>query len=495
MNRKIDSIEIDNLIHTQNIKEISKLCLVTDREILGNRDLNLVIEEAILGGATMIQLREKELCYDEFLSLGKSIKKITDKYSIPLIINDNLQVAQGIDATGVHLGQSDMSVTQARKILGKDKIIGLSVTTEEEAEKAISFSPDYIGIGPIFSTSSKKDASFPLGLEKLKKIINNTDIPTMAIGGINSSNILDVMKSGVDGVAVISEILEKDNIRAATHNMKIEISKSEYISQISENIKNVRTTNPLVLHLTNLVTINDCANVTLAIGGSPLMSFCKEEMEELISISSSVVLNIGTMDSSMRDIAVFMGELCNKYKKPIILDPVGVGASNSRKELVKTLLQNIKFTSIKGNLSEIKTLLDFSKSFGKGVDSIDFGNEEEIGRELAIKYNTVIAITGKVDYIIDKNRVVKIYNGNSSMSKLTGTGCMSTSIIGTLLGISKDNFISVLGGILIMGISGELGSNNYIGNGSLKVQILDNISLFNETILFNNSKIEIGTFL
>lgn len=265
--------------------------------------------------------------------------------------------------------------------------------------------------------------------------------------------------------------------------------KEGIINEVVLALKNVKEKTPLVYHLTNTVTINDCANITLGIGASPLMSFCLDEIEEIISFSSSVVLNIGTMDKSMREMAVEVGKIANRLNKPIVLDPVGVGATRARKELVQELLQEVKFSVIKGNMAEIKCLLGMDV-ISRGVDSLE--NEEsgeEIAKLAAKKLSTTIAITGKVDYIADENEVIKVLNGDSAMSLVTGTGCMISSLIGSFLGAENSCFISALGGVLSMGIAGELAAENYKGTGELKVSILNNISNMNQDMLEIESKV------
>lgn len=203
------------------------LYLVTDRRILKGRDILEAIEESILGGVTIIQLREKTASKDEFLKLAKEVKGITDKYSIPLIINDNVEIAKAIDADGVHLGQSDEELTRAREILGDRKIIGISVGNVEEAKLAEKNGADYLGIGAVFYTDSKKDINEPMGIAGLKRIVKSVNIPNVAIGGIHLSNVKEVMETGTDGIAVISEILGKENIREATVNLKKRLKKSK----------------------------------------------------------------------------------------------------------------------------------------------------------------------------------------------------------------------------------------------------------------------------
>lgn len=195
------------------------LYLVTDRDILGERDLCKAVEDSIKGGTTIVQLREKFIDDEKFLEIAKEVQKITKKYNVPLIINDNIKIAKEIDAEGVHIGQSDDSLEKAREILGKNKIIGVSVGSIEEALKAQAGGADYLGIGTIFYTGSKKDINEPLGIKNLKNIVDAIKIPSVAIGGIHLDNVKDVMNTGVDGVAVISEILGKEDIKNASKTL------------------------------------------------------------------------------------------------------------------------------------------------------------------------------------------------------------------------------------------------------------------------------------
>ncbi len=188
------------------------LYLVTDRKCLGKRDFLKSIEEAIRGGVSVVQLREKELGFEEFLNLAKKLKILTDRYKIPLIINDNVKIAKQVDCAGVHIGQDDESLQNARKILGDKKIIGVSVGDENEALMACEGGADYLGIGTVFFTPTKKDIKTPIGLKGLKNIANISPIPKVAIGGINLENLKETMECGIDGVAVISALLTSTNI-------------------------------------------------------------------------------------------------------------------------------------------------------------------------------------------------------------------------------------------------------------------------------------------
>ncbi|MFT8315225.1 MAG: thiamine phosphate synthase [Clostridium sp.] len=197
------------------------LYLVTDRRFLKDRTLKNAVEDSIKGGVTIVQVREKDVTTREFYKVALEVKEITDKYNVPLIINDRIDIAQAIDADGVHLGQDDMPIKLARKILGKNKIIGISVGNVHEAKDAEKDGADYVGIGAIFFTGSKKDIDTPIGTSGLKEIVEGINIPSVAIGGVNKENLFEVIKTGTNGAAVISAILGKENIEQAAKELKV----------------------------------------------------------------------------------------------------------------------------------------------------------------------------------------------------------------------------------------------------------------------------------
>ncbi|MCP2519818.1 thiamine phosphate synthase [Candidatus Aminicenantes bacterium AC-335-K20] len=198
-----------------------KLYFIADFETSKRRDLVWIVNEAVKGGATVVQLRAKSISTREFLDIGKKIHSFLKKKGIPFIINDRIDIALALDADGVHLGQNDMPLQIARKILGKEKIIGISVNNIEEAVEAENNGADYLGVGPVFPTTTKPDIRAPLGIEGLKKIRKKVKIPIVAIGGINENNIREVCSIGVDGVAVISAIvLSSDPCQSARKLIK-----------------------------------------------------------------------------------------------------------------------------------------------------------------------------------------------------------------------------------------------------------------------------------
>ena len=188
------------------MKNKLKLYLVTDRDLALGRSLEEVVSEAVEGGVTIVQLREKNASTGEFIEIAFRLKNILEPYKVPLIINDRVDVALAVDADGLHIGQSDMPYNIARRLLGPDKIIGLSVENMDDLLRANKLDVDYVGISPVYGTPTKTDTAEPFGLEGLRKAVELSVHPTVAIGGMNAGTIADVIKAGADGVAVVSAI-------------------------------------------------------------------------------------------------------------------------------------------------------------------------------------------------------------------------------------------------------------------------------------------------
>lgn len=202
----------------KEIKDSMCLYAVTDSMWLNGRTLPEVVEEALEGGATFLQIREKEMPQEELIALAKEVKKVTDRYHVPYVVNDEVEIAKIIDADGVHIGQSDKALVEAREMLGNDKIIGVSAQTVAQAVEAEKNGADYLGVGSIFTTSTKLDAD-DVSLETLRAICDAVTIPVVAIGGINKDNILDLKGTNVDGVAVVSAIFAAKDIKRDTSEL------------------------------------------------------------------------------------------------------------------------------------------------------------------------------------------------------------------------------------------------------------------------------------
>ena len=200
-------------------KEELLLYAVTDRSWLGESTLYQQVRDALEGGATFIQLREKELETEAFLEEAREIKALCKKYQVPFVINDSVEIALAVDADGVHVGQSDMEAGDVRRRLGEDKIIGVSAQTVEQALLAQEHGADYLGVGAVFPTGSKSDA-IEVDMETVKAICGAVNIPVIAIGGIGAGNVMELAGSGICGIAVISALFAQQDIKEAARELK-----------------------------------------------------------------------------------------------------------------------------------------------------------------------------------------------------------------------------------------------------------------------------------
>ena len=195
------------------------LYLVTDRQLMSCDSLTEAVEQAILGGCTMIQLREKELSSLEFYNQAVAVKQVTDKYHIPLIINDRIEIAMAVQATGVHIGQHDLPAAAVRKIIGENMLLGVSASSIAEAIQAQQDGADYLGVGAMFPTGTKTDAD-SVSMEELQKIRTAVSLPIVVIGGINKGNAGRFKPMGIDGLAVVSAIIAQSDIKVAAAELK-----------------------------------------------------------------------------------------------------------------------------------------------------------------------------------------------------------------------------------------------------------------------------------
>ena len=203
------------------------LYLVTDRGLSRGRSILEIVSAAVHGGTTVVQLREKDCSTRDFIEQALAIKEFLKGHGVPLIINDRVDVAQAVKADGVHLGQTDMPLEMAKKILGGSMIIGISAESLQDAIEAEQGGADYLGVSPIYATPTKTDTSPPLGLEGLREIRKVVRLPLVGIGGLNRDNAAEVIRNGADGVAVVSAIVAADDPQAAADALKQIIIKAQ----------------------------------------------------------------------------------------------------------------------------------------------------------------------------------------------------------------------------------------------------------------------------
>ena len=285
------------------------------------------------------------------------------------------------------------------------------------------------------------------------------------------------------------------------------INKEELLNNIEKNLKSIREKNALTHCITNSVTINDCANAVLAIGGSPFMAEDAEELEEVVSIADVLVINIGKLSKTQIESMKISAQKANETKTPIILDPVGVGVTNLRNKTTMDLIENYDITAIRGNISEIKAIAKLSgvldeSNTAKGVDVNvdDIITEEnlkenaELIRDLALKLDTTILASGPIDILTDGETIISVDNGDEMMPLITGSGCMLSSIVGSCIGGSNPLEGSLVA-ILAMNIAGEKArakvDEKDEGTGSFRTYLIDYLYKTNAESLVNESNIEV----
>ncbi|KAJ2707911.1 thiamine biosynthetic bifunctional enzyme [Coemansia sp. IMI 203386] len=478
------------------------LYLVTDSSMVPKtKTLAQIVDEAIQGGVTIVQLREKTAETGDFIALAKTLQQVTKKHNVPLLINDRIDVALAIDADGVHIGQDDMPLAQARKILGDDKIIGVSVKTAGEACDAIKGGADYLGIGTCFDTATKQvsgnDLRGPAGIREIWQTALdaegvNKPVRAVTIGGVNEYNAVHVLQytraqkidRPLDGIAVVSAIMAAGDPKHAAETLKRQIGFAlnqswiakhsllgkEIIERSEESVRhavvNVFTrvrmpsnVRPLIQHITNSVVTNDSANACLALGGSPIMASSDIEQKDFAPAISSLLINIGTIDQAhVAGMRMAMHE-AQLYNTPIVLDPVAVGASGFRKGLVLELLRDFAVHVIKGNAGEIACLLGSDEVQMRGVDSVGVGFTDPVAAvsSLSRRHRCVVVMTGVVDYVSDGIATYAVHNGSRLQACITGSGCMvGTSVATFVQAVCHDDpLVGALAGVVAINLAAE----------------------------------------
>lgn len=252
----------------------------------------------------------------------------------------------------------------------------------------------------------------------------------------------------------------------------------EAVKKASELIKIIKESRPVIHHITNYVTMNDSANIILAIGGSPIMANAAEEAAEVVAASKALVLNMGTPNQDNFRSMLIAGKTANKLGIPVIFDPVGAGASSYRRELCSRLLAEVRPDVIKGNLSEMRYLAGFEGS-SCSIDSTgDCDDVSELVTGLAGQMSCIAACTGRMDVVSDGKTTFIIDNGHEMLKRITGTGCMTASLAGVFCSVTRDYMLGTIGGILTMGICGKLAFDCLKpgeGTGTFKARLMDQV--------------------
>lgn len=266
--------------------------------------------------------------------------------------------------------------------------------------------------------------------------------------------------------------------------------------------KNIESVKPVMHNISNIVTVNDCANITLAAGGSPTMADDPKEVEEITSACNGFVINMGHINDYLVESMIRAGKRNNEIGHPVVLDPVGAGAAKKRNDVLFKLIENIKFSVIRGNISEIKFIATGSGA-AKGVDAAESDKIQEdtleatvdFAKKLSKKIGSVIAISGEIDIIADSETAYVIRNGHSMMARVTGTGCMLSSLIGVFCAANPNNTLEATTvAVSSYGYAGELAyrktAENGGGTSSFRMYLIDYVSNMNADIFKEGAKIE-----
>ena len=453
------------------------LYLVTDRPLSGGRDMAWIVREAAAGGVTMVQLREKECSTAEFITLARELKAALTPLGIPLIINDRADVAIAVDADGLHIGQSDMPYEIARALLGKDKIIGLSVETMDEVIAANALDVDYIGISPVYATPTKTDTLTPFGLEGIDEVMRLTRHRCVAIGGMNRDTIGDVIARGVEGVAVVSAIVAAESPREASaelaeiiRNNRLEHSGSSEASECSENSGNNCQLSTVNCQLKRVLTIagsdsgggagiqadikaisaNGCfaasaitaitAQNTLGVNAVEGLSIdiIEGQIDAVLSDIGADSIKIGMLHSA--EVVYSVVSMLRKYNiKNVVLDPVMVSTSGHK------LIEDNAIAVLKSDLMPLARVItpnipEAEILLGEPIEKQ--GDLPEAARRLSEIYGVSVLL--KAGHLIEDELIDIFYNReDDEMIELKarrvdtpnthGTGCTLSSAIAAQL--------------------------------------------------------------
>ena len=260
-------------------------------------------------------------------------------------------------------------------------------------------------------------------------------------------------------------------------------------AKIAEILTRVRAQKPLLHHITNFVVMNDTANLTLHIGGLPVMAHAKEEMEEMTAIANCLILNPGTLDEEWVHSMNIAGKKANALGIPIVLDPVGAGATKYRTKVNTDFLQNLRIAALRGNQGEIAALAGAGGKV-RGVESVeDVTGIESAAMRMAEKYGAVVAITGKRDIIASRDSLYFVDNGHERMASITGTGCMSTTMVGAFIAVEKDFALASAAALACFGLAGEIAAKNARGPASFRVALLDAVANLEPEMVLRNARV------
>lgn len=449
---------------------------VTDSHYLKGRKLFQLVEEAILGGVTMIQIREKEMSHEEFKKEALEVQEVCKKYQVPLIINDDVELCKEINADGVHIGQDDLDLKATRKLLGEDKIIGVSAHNLQEAMKAYEDGANYLGVGAVFSTQTKDDAT-AVSMETLREICQKVDLPVVAIGGINQINILEFMGIDIDGVAIVSSIFASDDIKKASSMLKDKIqrilkntmptcltiagSDSSGGAGIQADLKTMLANRVYAMSVIAALTAQNTCGVDAIFDVDA--SFVEKQMDSVFTDIYPMAVKIGMV--SQKEIILSISKKLQQYHaRNIVVDPVMVATSGAK------LISDEAIDTLKENLFPLATVLTPNIPEAEVLSGLKISNEKEMieaAKYIGDHYQCAVLLKGghqinDANDLLYKEGNYQWFKGKRIDNENThGTGCTLSSAIASYLARgenletavkkAKDYISGALGAMLDLG--------------------------------------------
>lgn len=255
----------------------------------------------------------------------------------------------------------------------------------------------------------------------------------------------------------------------------------------AQSLARIRERTPLIHNITNFVVMNDTANVLLALGASPVMAHAMEEVREMVAYAGALVLNIGTLDESWIEAMLAAGEEANARRIPVVLDPVGAGATRFRTAATERIRSAVKVAVVRGNAAELASIAGMEAKI-RGVDSVASGAPDAAARLAAIRFGGAAVVSGVVDYVADANRAAEVRNGHPLMGRITGSGCMATAIVGAFLAVEPDPFLAGIEAVIAFGIAGEVAAERSAGPGTFRQQLIDAVAALDETTILARTR-------
>ncbi|KAK8237887.1 Hydroxyethylthiazole kinase family-domain-containing protein [Phyllosticta capitalensis] len=500
--------------------------LVTDNTpaILRGRDLVAIVKAAVEGGVTIVQLRDKTSDTGDLIRIAKQLHEVTRARNVPLLINDRVDVALAAGVEGVHIGQDDIDLASARKLLGPDATIGVTANSIQEAVTAAEGGADYLGLGTVFATSTKENTKSIVGTAGLREMLialsacSAPAVSTVCIGGINASNAQRVLYQSaapskqLDGIAIVSAIIGADDPLKAAQNLKrvvetppafaieqttpIGLQEREVLfREIPPVVKALADLTPLCHNMTNMVVQNFAANVALCIGASPIMSNNGAEAPDLARLAGALVINMGTVTSE--GMANYLSALraYNSVGGPVVFDPVGAGATAQRRSAVRELMAGGYFDLIKGNENEIRTVAGTAADVQqRGVDSgastMELNERGLLVRDLARRERNLVLMTGEIDVLSDGELTLAISNGHEYLGAITGSGCtLGTTVAAFLVAGKEQKLVAALAGVLLFEIAAQRAAEreDVKGPGTFVPAFLDELYAIKKETLAGNT--------